>query len=191
MRIGRGAFQGCSSLPAIHIPESVVRIGAFAFAHCTALCGEDDGIMALPPSLVELGYGAFGGCSSISGFYISAKNETYRVVNDALMTKSGTLVSYPSGRQTRAFDIPPETTEIGQYAFVDSGRLNAVSIPSGVRAIGEYAFWGRSGIRSIEVPPSVESIGENAFRGKITLLVKKGSYAESWAQENLHSHESA
>ena len=36
-KIGRGAFDGCSSLQSIDIPDSVTEIGDWAFAYCYSL----------------------------------------------------------------------------------------------------------------------------------------------------------
>lgn len=143
----------------------------------------------MPDSLMEVGEGAFGGCLAVGAFEIDESNMTYRVERDALMTRTGALVCYPSGNPSRTFEAPDDVVEIARYAFVDCVRLTTVVIPDSVVKIGERAFWGRSGITSLEIPSSVEEIGENAFRSKTRLHVVKGSFAESWARDNLHGYD--
>ena len=61
--------------------------------------------------------------------------------------------------------IPDSVTNIGEYAFVDCGRLRSVTIPGGVTSIGAGAFSGCSGLTSVTIPDSVTSIGDGAFSG--------------------------
>jgi hypothetical protein len=57
--IGPGAFSGCSSLTSITLPpHSLTSIGRGAFAGCTSLTS-----ITLPNSLTSIGRGAFSGCS--------------------------------------------------------------------------------------------------------------------------------
>ncbi len=62
--IEMSAFDGCSSLTEITIPEGVVRIGNYAFAQC----GMTE--LILPESLHDLGVGAFSGCYSLTNLEI-------------------------------------------------------------------------------------------------------------------------
>ena len=54
--IGAFAFQDCSSLTSVSIPDSVIEIDSGAFFHCTALTN-----ITIPNSVTEMDYGVFNG----------------------------------------------------------------------------------------------------------------------------------
>lgn len=60
LSIGASAFEGCSSLEKIEIPETVTRIEANAFRDCKAL-----ETLVLNEGLLEIGAGAFAGCENL------------------------------------------------------------------------------------------------------------------------------
>ncbi|MBO4698644.1 leucine-rich repeat protein [bacterium] len=53
------AFQGCLSRTSIRVPDSIIRIGDYAFANCK-------GLTEIPNSLEAIGNNAFSGCSNLS-----------------------------------------------------------------------------------------------------------------------------
>ena len=63
--IGDSAFQGCSGLTSITIPESVTSIGSWAFSGCSGLTS-----ITIPDSVTSIGNNAFHGCSNIESVTI-------------------------------------------------------------------------------------------------------------------------
>ena len=57
-RIGDYAFSSCSSLAEVVIPNSVTRIGDYAFLHCSSLSS-----IVIPVSVTIIGSYAFAGCN--------------------------------------------------------------------------------------------------------------------------------
>lgn len=62
--IGNSAFDGCTSLTGIEIPDSVTSINMWAFRGCTSLTS-----MTIPESVIDIGYGAFSGCFKLVEVY--------------------------------------------------------------------------------------------------------------------------
>ena len=63
--IGGYAFEYCSSLISITIPNSVTSIGDEAFKRCSSLIS-----ITIPNSVTSIGAGAFRGCSSLTSITI-------------------------------------------------------------------------------------------------------------------------
>ena len=60
-RIGNKAFQGCSGLTSIDIPNSVTSIGDYAFYYCSGLTSID-----IPNSVTSIGDSAFSSCKGLT-----------------------------------------------------------------------------------------------------------------------------
>ena len=65
-RIGSSAFNGCTGLTSIKIPNSVTSIGSSAFRGCSGLTS-----ITIPNSVTSIGDYAFYGCNRIEELYIS------------------------------------------------------------------------------------------------------------------------
>ena len=63
--IGRNAFNHCTSLNSVTIPNSVNSIGDWAFGTCTSLSS-----ITIPNSVNSIGNQAFGGCTSLKSVTI-------------------------------------------------------------------------------------------------------------------------
>ncbi len=63
--IGNSAFNGCSSLTSINIPNGVTSIGYDAFGYCTGLTS-----LEIPNSVTSIGNFAFESCSSLTSITI-------------------------------------------------------------------------------------------------------------------------
>ena len=95
------AFEGCSSLRSLIIPDGVTCIGAWAFAGCTSLSS-----IVIPDGITRIGGGAFNGCTSLRSLVIP--NSVTSIRNRALWgcTSLSSLV------------IPNSVTSIGAWAFL-------------------------------------------------------------------------
>ena len=127
------AFKRCSSLTSVTIPNSVTSIGIEAFEECSRLTS-----VTIPNSVTSIGGGAFRGCSSLTCVTIS---------------NSITSIEYDAFRGCSSLTsvmIPNSVTSIGHDAFNGCRSLTSVTIPNSVTSIGGGAFGG-SGLENITV----------------------------------------
>ena len=153
--IGSYAFEGCSGLTSVTIPDSVTSIEYYAFRDCSGLTS-----VTIGNSVTSIGNYAFEGCSGLMSISVGAGNLNYRSVNGLLLTKDGkTLIQGVNGDVV----IPNSVTNIGSCAFAGCSGLTSVTIPDGVTSIGDYAFYGCSGLTNVTIPDSVTSLPSSAF----------------------------
>ncbi|MBR5643551.1 MAG: leucine-rich repeat domain-containing protein [Salinivirgaceae bacterium] len=158
-RIGRSAFENCSGLTSITIPNSVKTIGANAFLGCSGLTS-----VTIPNSVTSIGNSAFCGCIGLTEINVESANTKYTSENGVLFNKNKTtIVCFPAGKAETEYTIPNSVTSIDNSAFRYCSGLTSVTIPNSVTSIGDYAFRGCSSLTSVTIPNSVTSIGSFAF----------------------------
>ena len=154
--IGKYAFNGCTGLTSVTIPDSVTGIGDSAFEDCTGLTS-----ITIPESVTEIGGNVVLRCISLTSITVKNGNTKYHSVENCLIeTATKTLIA-----GCKNSDIPTDgsVTSIGKYAFNGCTGLTSITIPDSVTSIGKYAFNGCTGLTSVTIPDSVTGIGDSAF----------------------------
>ena len=113
--IGEYAFDNCTGLTSVTIPNSVTSIGEYAFHNCSGLTST-----IYTGTIAQWCGISFGG-----GF-----------ANPLMCSHSLTI----GGSEVTNLVIPNGVTEIKQYAFDYCTGLTSVTIPNSVTSIGNYAF---------------------------------------------------
>ena len=134
--IGSYAFNNCTELTNISIPNSVTSIGGSAFYGCMSITG----VLTIPNSVTFIGREAFYGCSGLSG-ELSIPNTVTQISTQAF--------SYCSG--LTSVIIPNSITSIEPYAFAGCTALNSVVMGSSVASIDYNAFSNCSSLTSVHI----------------------------------------
>ncbi len=146
--IGSYAFEYCSRLTSIEIPNSVTSIGESAFYNCSSLTS-----IVIPEGVTSIEYGAFFECGSL----------TIITIPDSV-----TSIGYFAFRNCRSLTsivIPDSVTIIGGYAFYNCRSLTSIVIPDSVTSIEYGAFYICRSLTNVTIGNSVTSIGYDAFSG--------------------------
>lgn len=160
--IGEGAFEYCSELTSVKIPNSVTSIGKRAFRYCEGLIS-----VTIPNSVTSIGNSAFSGCSSLTSLNITDLEAWCKIEFDGSYSNplSWAHHLYLNGKEIKYLVIPNSVTTIRNNTFIGCRGLISVTIPNSVTNIGEHSFSNYSGLTSVTIPNSVATIGEDAFYG--------------------------
>ncbi len=180
--------------------SSLVAIGANAFERCTKL-----GEIVLPDTLERLGEAAFKDCVSLESA-IFENSDAERIVKagksafeNCVMLKTAVLPEGLTTIEEKMFygtlveevEIPASVTSVAKNAFAGCVNLTSVSIlgnskldatsfagcialenlalAEGMTAVANNAFKGYVNLRSITIPSTVKTIGTSAFDGCVSL----------------------
>ncbi len=147
--IGKDAFNGCSSLKSIALPKNIERIASGCFANCTSLAS-----VSLPDGLLHICSDAFTNCTSLTTLVIPA----------SVHTIGGEVTNQLSFHQAKDGTINITHNRFTNPAFKNCSSLVSVTISEGVQCIDNNAFEGCTALRAIRIPNSVYSIGAEAFK---------------------------
>ena len=173
------AFEGCSSLTTVNIPENsqLINIETAMFQNCSSLAS-----ITIPMSVTSIGYYAFDGCSSLAS--ITIPKSVAEIANYAFRNCGG-LTSITIKSTT-----PPT---IGYYSFVGVDMF--VYVPTGsVAAYKEAEHWSEfANIQAIVSLVSSGTCGDNLTweltdDGKLTIEGTGAMYSYGWSDSPLYSH---
>ena len=178
MSIGSGAFDGCTGLVSVKIPDSVDEIGSRAFEGCANLATVDFGnglksidVLAfsncvsltsidIPDTVTHIGYWAFSNCTALANIDLPAElvelgNASFS--NTAYYNDPANWVDGVLYNGDVIMDSMGTNPEYGPaYTFDSSYRIK-----DGTRVVVE-AFYDHSEIKNLTVPARVEAFVGNA-----------------------------
>lgn len=159
------AFAECVSLLETDIPDSVTEIGSAAFANCKNLCD-----LSIGKGLSAMGSGVFAGCVALSDIEVNTKSNTFTCVDGVLYDAGRTRIyQYLPGREKPFYRMPDTVEEIGQYAFWGADSLEHLSVSDSLQEVSPYAFSNAGGLKSVALNFNTEEIEMKAFEDCISL----------------------
>ena len=148
-----GAFEKCTGLTSVTIPESVTSISHRAFANCTGL----------------------------TKIYWNAKNVSLEGVNDdcSVFTNAGTATDGIEVVFGDTVESIPDFTfcgcDMGSFAYNANVNIKSVTIGNSVKSIGDYAFYGCAGLTRINWNAESVSDFTNEYDEHYNAFYKAGS----------------
>ena len=146
--IGYSAFEYCTSLTSIVLPNSITSIKDWAFHECTSITS-----ISLGNSVTSIGDGAFAWCTALTSITIG---NTVTSIGAMAFYGCYSLISVTIGNAV---------TSIGNYAFSLCSSITSIILPNSVTSIGDGAFNSCSSLVSITIHNSVLNIHQDAFYG--------------------------
>lgn len=144
-----GAFEGCTALENINIPDSVTAIGSSAFYGCISLTE-----INIPDNVTGIGYGAFLDCTALENINIS---DSVTSIDDRAFYNTA-YYNDPNNWDNGILYINNHLIK------ADSDKLNGgYLIKDGTITIAARAFYKCTALTEITIPDSVIGIGDQAF----------------------------
>jgi hypothetical protein len=167
--LSANAFQNCTSLTTVNLPDGLADIEHGAFYGCTSLTS-----ISLPDSLRDIGSDAFHGCTLLTSVKLP---EGLTKLESSVFNSCTSLTSIV---------LPDSLQSIGNFVFQNCSALTSVDILDGLQSIDTDAFGDCTSLTTLSLPASVRSISDSAFEGcsSLTLIVPQGSYVQEYAEKN-------
>ena len=147
--INKGAFNRCTFLEKIVIPEKVIYIGS------DRVSGSND---------------VFDGSHLLSEINVTPLNIFFKSIDGILFNKDiSKIIRFPEGKRISKYNIPLSVNEINTSAFSGCTYLEYITIPEGVTKIHSCAFMNCTSLKKIVIPSSVTEISTSAFLGCTSL----------------------
>lgn len=202
VEIGPRAFENCSTVEQVRLPNSVQRILRFAFSNCESLVS-----LYLGTNLRLIGTSAFSECSSLTSIRLP---QTLRVIKEAAFAGCSSL---------KVVEVPPNVRRLEPRTFAGCSDLVSVVLPQRMVDIQEAAFDACTSLRDISqqwtaqkprkngtyrnvsrngLPSSLEQIGAQAFNNCSSLeevslpsevrTIRKGTFSGCTSLKQVFLH---
>lgn len=154
-------YIGGKEITSVVIPETISRIGAYAFYGCDPLTS-----VSIPASVTEIGDGAFDCPNLVRAEFANVESICAMDFGDVHSNPMYTARRlYVGGSEVTDLVIPESVTSISYCAFINCTGLKSVTFSSGLTDINWRAFEGCTGLTSLVIPNSVTLMGSSAFSG--------------------------
>ena len=142
--IGEHAFDGCTTLVSLDIPEGITSIGDYAFAGCSSMEH-----LSLSNTILSIGNYAFQNCTGEITIHCD--------IPDAEILDGSFIGTFEKSQFTKVV-ISDWVTKIGNKAFYECNTIKSITIPKSIIEFGTDSFNGCSG--ELTVNCNIRNAGE-------------------------------
>lgn len=148
-----------SSFESVSFPQSIEKIGAYAFYGCSELTS-----VTIPESVTSIDEWAFNACSGLTKAEFASIEALCNITFGAPYANPLFIAHhlYINGQEITELVIPEGITSIGDETFFGCSYLTSVTIPATVTSIGSGAFYNCSGLTKAEFA-SIEALCNISF----------------------------
>ena len=158
--IGENAFHSCTNLTSVNMLNGITRINRLAFWGCSGLTN-----ITFPNSLSYIGEYAFYGCSNVEYVQFFSIESWLNLWLDQLFYNAQFYLDKVNIKLLTTLNIPEGVTYIRNEAFKGFNKLTSIIIPSSITSIGNEAFYGCDNLTDIYcLSERVPSVGFDAFK---------------------------
>lgn len=105
------------------ILDGVTQIGPEAFKYCKIKS------LTIPSSVAKISERNFSSCWCLESINVDEANPYFCSIDGVLLNKERTkIISYPRSRSAKSYLIPETISKIGELAFYDCWRLDAIEV---------------------------------------------------------------
>ncbi|MDE6211437.1 MAG: leucine-rich repeat protein [Clostridia bacterium] len=182
-QIAVSAFEGCSNVATIFIPDTISKVGNYAFSGVTA----NIYIQRSKPAVGEIpsGWGLYwnsnrSGQEGTRTLYWGVIDMDRVGVFSYIFMADGTAIAveYNGSTSVTSVDVPGSVvfkdvaytvTELGDELLANMTLLNTVTLNEGLKKIKSKVFYMDPMLSSVTLPSTLEEIGDYAFLGALAL----------------------
>lgn len=159
-RIGSWAFNGCRRLTSITIPESVANIEAGAFISCYGLAS-----VTIPNGVTNIGFQAFLFCGYLTN--VSISSSVNKIEDQAFWGCDRLAGINVDPLNTSYSSVDGVLIDNSQARLIQcpEAKAGTFTIPTTVTSIERGAFAGCLRLTNVTIPEGVTNIGWEAFSG--------------------------
>lgn len=155
--VGACAFQNCTAVTLVELPDSLEYMGSNAFENCDSLKS-----MELPVGIKTINDFVFDSCRIEYLYFKGSINDWLKIELPSWRFLECVDSLYISGELVENLIIPDSVKSIPNYAFRGYGKLKTIVIPATVTTIGDEAF-NCENLVYAEFLGDAPSIGADAF----------------------------
>ena len=171
--IGTDAFEYCSDLQSVTLPNTITAIYSDAFYYCSKL-----GSVNLPEGLQTISTDAFRHCnlssitipSTVTSISSRAFQEnplvsvTWLPATCSIQTEKDAPF-YSDKSKITSFTFGPNVQTVPSYICYKMSKLDTIVLPPSVNSLGTYAFAYCSNLKSINLPKTQKTIPQSFLVG--------------------------